>query len=75
MNSVPLDVNWKLNVMDKNDGFNINGTLTNFDAEKIIPFSKPFLNLTPKGTIDEAHFNFQETIKGFRVNLRSNMTI
>lgn len=58
MNTSPLNVNWKLNVMDKNDGFNINGTLTNFDAEKIAPFSKPYLNITTKGIIDEVRFNF-----------------
>lgn len=58
MNDCPLNVDWKLNVMDKNDGFNIAGRLTNFDAEKIIPFSKPYLNVTTKGIIDEVRFNF-----------------
>lgn len=58
MNDSPFHVNWKLNVMDKTDGFNINGRLTNFDAEKIIPFSKPYLNVTTKGTLDEVRFNF-----------------
>lgn len=58
MNASSLNINWKLNVMDKSDGFNIIGTLTNFNAEKIIPFSKPYLNLTAKGIIDEVHFNF-----------------
>lgn len=64
MNSSPLNVNWKLNVMDKSDGFNINGTLTNFDAEKIAPFSKPYMNITTKGTIDEVRFNFSGNDKG-----------
>jgi hypothetical protein len=58
MNNCPLNVNWKLNVMDKSDGFNISGKLTDFDAEKIIPFSKPYINVTTKGTIDEVRFNF-----------------
>ncbi|UPT69285.1 MAG: hypothetical protein M0D53_08595 [Flavobacterium sp. JAD_PAG50586_2] len=58
MNDCPFDVNWKLNVMDKADGFNINGRLTSFDASKIIPFSKPYINVTTKGTLDEVRFNF-----------------
>ena len=70
MNSAPLIVNWKLNVMDKSDLFNINGKLTNFDAEKIIPFSKPFLNVTTKGTIDEVLFNFTGNDKGISGNFK-----
>jgi hypothetical protein len=58
MNDCPLNVNWKLNVMDKTDGFNITGRMTNFDAGKIIPFSKPYINVTTKGIIDEVRFNF-----------------
>jgi hypothetical protein len=58
MNASPLDVAWRLNVMDKTDGFNIKGTLRNFDAEKIVPFTKPYMNVSTKGIIDEVHFNF-----------------
>lgn len=58
MNNSPLDVDWKMNIMDKNDGFNIKGKLTNFDAEKIIPFSKPYINVTTKGVLDQVLFNF-----------------
>lgn len=58
MNDTPLDVNWKLNVMDKSDGFSITGTMKNFDAGKIIPFSKPYINVTTTGTLDKVYFNF-----------------
>jgi hypothetical protein len=58
MNASPLDVNWRLNVMDKSDGFNINGTIANFDVSKIVPFTKPYMNVTTKGTIDQIRFNF-----------------
>lgn len=58
MNDCPLDVDWKLNVMDKNDGFSINGRLTNFDTKNINLFSKPYINVETKGTIDEVRFNF-----------------
>jgi len=58
MNTSPLDVNWRFNVMDKTDGFNINGTILNFDAEKIVPFTKPYMNVATKGILNEVHFNF-----------------
>jgi hypothetical protein len=58
MNASPFTVDWKLNVMDRSDGFNIKGRLTNFNAEKIIPFSKPYMNITTKGVIDDVRFNF-----------------
>ncbi|MES2410056.1 MAG: hypothetical protein V4535_01290 [Bacteroidota bacterium] len=64
MNNCPLAVNWKFNVMDKSDGFNISGRLTNFEADKIIPFSKPYVNVTTKGIIDEVRFNFTGNNKG-----------
>lgn len=64
MNNSPLFVNWKFNVMDQSDGFNINGKLTNLDAERIIPFSKPYLNVAIKGIIDEVSFNFTGNDKG-----------
>ena len=58
MNTSPLNIFWKLNVLDKTDGFNIKGTLTNFDVKNITPFSKPHLSLTAKGIIEEVNFNF-----------------
>ncbi len=58
MNDCPLNVDWKFNVMDKSDGFHIKGRLSNFDAEKIAPFSKPYINVTTKGTLDEVRFDF-----------------
>ena len=57
MNASRLIVDWKFNVMDKSDGFNINGTLTNFDVERMSPFTKPYMNVSTKGHIDELHFN------------------
>jgi hypothetical protein len=58
MKASPLRVNWTFNVLDKSDGFNINGIIKNFDAEKIVPFTKPYMNVATKGTIDEVRFNF-----------------
>lgn len=58
MKESPLHVDWSLNVLDKNDGFNIRGRILNFDAEKIIPFTKPYMNVTTKGILNEVYFNF-----------------
>jgi hypothetical protein len=58
MNASPLNVTWKLNVMDKSEGFNINGSMTNFDAEKMVIFTKPYMNVTAKGILDQVYFNF-----------------
>jgi hypothetical protein len=58
MNNSPLNVNWKFNVMDRNDGFNIKGSLQKFDVEKIVAFTKPYMNVQTKGIIDQMHFDF-----------------
>jgi hypothetical protein len=59
MDTSPLDVDWKLNIMDKSDGFSIMGTVRNFDAGKIDPFVKPYMNASVKGTLDAVHFKFK----------------
>ena len=58
MKESPLDVDWTLNVLDKSDRFNIRGRILDFDAEKIIPFTKPYMNATTKGKLNEVYFNF-----------------
>ena len=58
MKKSPLNVAWKLNVMDKTDGFAIKGTLTHFDAQNMGVFTKPYMNVTAKGMLDQVHFNF-----------------
>ena len=58
MKTSPLKVNWTLNVLDKNDGFNINGKILNFNTRKITPFLKPNNNVTTEGVLDEVRFNF-----------------
>lgn len=58
MNNSPFMVNWNFNVLDKNDGFNIQGKLTNFEANQMDAFTKPYMNLTSKGVLNEVHFNF-----------------
>ena len=58
MNNAPFMVNWNFNVLDKNDGFNIQGKLTHFEANQMDAFTKPYINVTTKGVLDEIRFNF-----------------
>lgn len=57
MNTSPMKVNWSLNVLDKTDGFNIRGSIFKFDTSKLVPFTKPYMNLTQQGMFDEVYFN------------------
>lgn len=58
MKNSPLSVNWRFNPMDKSDGFQISGKLRNFDAAAMAPFTKPYVNVTTQGTIEQVNFNF-----------------
>ncbi len=72
MNVAPLEVDWTFNVLDKSDGFNIKGKIFNFPAERIAAFSKPYVNASVSGDIDEIYFNFSgndDNLKGdFAIN-------
>jgi len=58
MNTSPMKVNWRLNVLDKTDGFNIKGSIMNFDTKRLIAFTKPYVNIKQEGIFDEVYFNF-----------------
>ncbi|WP_395078085.1 hypothetical protein [Flavobacterium sp.] len=58
MKTSPLKVNWSFNVLDKSDGFNIKGSILNFNSKKITSFLKPNNNVTTNGILDEVRFNF-----------------
>lgn len=59
MKKAPFVVDWRFNVMDKNDGFVIKGILKNLDAQQMVPFTKPYANLTTQGFMDEVRFDFR----------------
>lgn len=59
MNISPMHVYWTLNVLDKTDGFRIKGSILKFPAERLIPFTKPYMNITAKGILDKVYFNFK----------------
>lgn len=58
MNVSPMKVEWRFNVLDQSDGFNIKGSILNFDSDQISVFSKPYINATTKGVLDRVYFNF-----------------
>ncbi|RZK12886.1 MAG: hypothetical protein EOO46_01500 [Flavobacterium sp.] len=58
MNTSPMKVDWRFNVLDKSDGFNIKGSILHFDTDQISVFSKPYINATTKGILDKVYFNF-----------------
>lgn len=58
MDAAPMWVKWKLNVLDKTDGFNIKGQISHIGSEKINAFTKPYINATTEGTLHEVFFNF-----------------
>lgn len=58
MSASPMHVEWKLNVLDKSDGFNIRGSIKNVDSKRVNAFSKPYVNATTEGLLNEVYFNF-----------------
>jgi hypothetical protein len=58
MNSSKLEVDWKFNVLDRSDSFNIRGKIFNFPAERLTLFTKPYMNVEVKGDLDEVYFDF-----------------
>ncbi len=57
MNTSPMKIDWKLNVLDKSDAFNIRGSIMKFDTKKLVSFSKPYSNIKQEGIFDEVYFN------------------
>lgn len=58
MKTSPMKVDWRFNPMDKSDGFTIKGRILNFETGRLAVFTKPYLNATTKGTLDQVYFNF-----------------
>lgn len=52
-----MKVDWSFNVMDKSDGFKIKGRILNFETGRLAEFTKPYLNATTDGVLDQVYFN------------------
>lgn len=72
MNVAPMKVNWNLNVLDKSDGFRIRGSIKKFPVEELSEFSKPYMNFTGKGILDEVYFDFRGNDNGSKGNFGIN---
>jgi len=58
MKSAPLKVSWSFNTPDFSDAFSITGSLKNIKTEEVNPVSKPLMNATTTGDINEVRFVF-----------------
>lgn len=58
MDASPMTVDWRLNVLDKSDGFNIKGRILDVTAQHVNAFSKPYVNLETEGKLNQVFFNF-----------------
>ncbi len=58
MKSTPLKVNWSFNTLDKSDSFTIVGRLKDIRSEEVNPVSKPLMNVTTTGDLNEIYFTF-----------------
>ncbi len=55
----PLHVNWTFNVLDETDGFHIKGRIKNLNAQRMLPFAKPYVNIAAEGIFEEVNFDFR----------------
>lgn len=58
MNAAPLVVNWRFNVLNTQDRFNINGTIKGFPSDAMDPFIQPYIKASTSGRLDLVEFNF-----------------
>ncbi|AWH84829.1 hypothetical protein HYN59_06680 [Flavobacterium album] len=58
MKSTPLKVNWSFNTLDVSDSFTIKGHLQDIRSEEVNPVSKPLMNVTTSGDLNEVYFTF-----------------
>ncbi|WP_233266243.1 AsmA family protein [Myroides fluvii] len=58
MNAAPLQVNWSFNLLNRQDDFQISGTIKNFPATAMQPFLQPYVKASTEGNLDLIKFNF-----------------
>ncbi len=71
MKSAPLTVNWSFNTMDRSDSFTIIGRLKNIRSEEVNPITKPLMNVTTTGDLNEVYF----TLNGNRNRAEGDFAI
>jgi len=58
MNDSKLKAFWSFNPLNRQDKFNINGSINNFSTERMSPFTRPYLHASVSGLMQEIRFNF-----------------
>ncbi|WP_159039903.1 hypothetical protein [Christiangramia fulva] len=58
MKTAPVDVDWDFDISDKQDHFQISGSMGRLKAEQINEFLKPAMNVVASGEILDMYFNF-----------------
>lgn len=58
MNASPLYAQWRFDVLNRQDAFNIRGYLSQLPANRINPFLIPYLKIKAEGNIERLDFNF-----------------
>ena len=58
MKSAPLSINWTFNITDVSDSFTIKGRIRDIKSKIIDPVSKPLMNVTTNGDLEEIYFTF-----------------
>lgn len=71
MKNSALNVDWKFNILDKSDSFNIKGTIANFDLNAMKRFTEPYLNASFDGEFKKYQFD----IWGNDVNSKGNASL
>ncbi|MES2545860.1 MAG: hypothetical protein V4548_13320 [Bacteroidota bacterium] len=69
METAPLVVDWRLNVLDKSDGFKIKGKIKNLNMTQLYPFAKPYMNASVTGVFEEMTFDFKGNDRVSKGNL------
>ena len=64
MGAAPMKTHWTFNPLDKTDRFNIRGSIMNFPAGRISPFTKPYVNADFSGELEEVYFDFSGNADG-----------
>jgi hypothetical protein len=59
MKDSPLKIHWTMNILDPKDGFNIKGSIANFNIQALSRFTRPYINTSFTGVFKT--FNFDIT--------------
>ena len=59
MKDSPLKIHWTLNILDPKDGFNIKGSIANFNIQALSRFTMPYINTSFTGEFKTFDFDIK----------------